>query len=872
MWRIYPRATLAARRGRAERRRQAGVHSRYAHGRIGNPARVLVRQQTRPPEPLTSLVGRNHEIQHITGLLGRPGTRHLTLSGPGGIGKTRLALHLAQTVTADFPDGVHFIDLAALTDHALVPHAIAAGVGLTAAEPIEDELAAYFAPRAALLILDNFEHLIPAGPLVPRLAAACPDLVILVTSRERLGTTGEQVIAIAPLALPRPGEPPTVSRIIGSPAVQLFVERAAAARPGFALSEENAADVAAICRGLDGMPLAIELAAARVSHLAPAQLAAHVGGMLPLLSDGASDLPPRLRTMSDAVRWSYDLLAPEEQAFFRRLAVFAGGCTVEAATAAGWSPFQIASTAGAEPTAGAASEIETILRLASLTDKSLLRLVAPGGGEARYVMLEPVREFGLAELAARREERATRLAQGHYLLAYADRVRLESRGTDPAAWLQHLEAEQDNIRAVLRWLLDQNPAEGTLALEICNQVANFWLWRSQWSEAKSWLSRALAQAGDTVSEPVAEACLNLGHVEVGSAGDSFRWYERGLAVARALGHERGIAVLLSCLGMTAEQMGNYAAARDYLTECLARSEALADDFGVAQASFHLGVVAGRMGEIEPGKAHLDHARGLWEQLGDVASIAFTIVELGRLYRLQGRLDEAADLLDWSLARLEQTGISHAQGPAHYERGEVALARGDVRAAQAEFREAIRLLRGAGIIHTQFAAAVDGLARIVLAERPDAAVQAFAAIAAWQHRTGFRAAPGEEQVRDQAMADGKRLLGADRYAVMWERGRRGTLTAASDLVATIEVAVAAPAAAPVPARRTGPGVERLTRQEQRVLCLVVDGLSNQQVADALSITVRTAANHVTNILGKFSVDNRTQAAAVAFRNNMCPPAG
>src|SRR5690606_33191613 len=298
----------------------------------------------------------------------------------------------------------------------------------TPAEPVEEELIAFFEPLAALLILDNFEHLIPVGAIVPRLAEACHDLVILVTSRERLGTTGEQVIAIAPLALPHPDREPSLSRIIGSPAVQLFVERAAAARPGFDLTEENAADVAAICRGLAGMPLAIELAAARGSHLTPAAMASRVGRSLPLLTDGAVDRPSRLRTMADAVRWSYDLLTPEEQALFCRLAVFSGGCTVEAATAVCRAAFD------PEAGAGATSEIETILNLASLTDKSLLRLVEHRSGESRYVMLEPMREFGLAELAARGEDRAPWLAHARYLLDFTERVRLESRGTDPAAW------------------------------------------------------------------------------------------------------------------------------------------------------------------------------------------------------------------------------------------------------------------------------------------------------------------------------------------------------------------------------------------------------------------------------------------------------
>jgi predicted ATPase len=818
---------------------------------------------THLPEPLTSLVGREPEIHRIADLLGRPSTRHLTLTGPGGIGKTRLALRIAQSAGDDFPDGVSFIDLSSLSDPSLVPLAVASGVGLTPGDSVEAALIAHFADLSALLILDNFEHLLPAAALVPHLAAACPDLVILVTSRERLGTTGELVLPIEPLGLPRPEPAPSVSQVISSPAVQLFVERAAAVRPDFGLADDNAVDVAAICRRLDGIPLGIELAAARIAHLSPRTIASHVGQLLPLLTGGAPDAPARQRTMSHAVRWSYDLLEPAEQTLFCRLAVFAGGCTIEAATDVCGK--RLADAAPDDRSV----EVSTLLLLASLADKSLLR-TTDRDGETRYRMLEPVREFGLVQLAARGEETAARRAHAEHLLAFADRARIDLSVHDPAAWIRRLNAEIDNFRAALRWLIDTAPAEDETALKICNELAHFWLWRGHWGEAKSWLTQALRQVGESTSEEVAHAYANLGHVEVGSARESFRCYERSLELFRRIEYERGILVVLSCLGMTAEQMGEYAAAKAYLEECLSRSEAQGSDYGIAQAAFHLGVVSGRMGEIEQGKEYLDRARGLWEQLESVADVAFTIIELGRLYRLQGRLEEATDLLDWSVARLEQTGISHAQGPAHYELGEVALAQGDRPRAAQQFREALRLLREANIIHIGFASAVEGLARIVQGRRPEPAVEAFAAIEAWQQRTGFRGSPSDERHRKRAIDENRRRLGESRFTIMWERGLRTSLTAAADSLVAVEIPLAE--TAPAASRRAGTDteVDRLTRQELRVLCSIFEGMSNQQIADRLSITVRTAANHVTNILGKLSVDNRTQAAAVAFRNDLCPP--
>jgi DNA-binding CsgD family transcriptional regulator/tetratricopeptide (TPR) repeat protein len=329
--------------------------------------------------------------------------------------------------------------------------------------------------------------------------------------------------------------------------------------------------------------------------------------------------------------------------------------------------------------------------------------------------------------------------------------------------------------------------------------------------------------------------------------------------------------LLSCLGMAADQMGRFAEARAYLEESLGLSEEADDTAGVAEALFHLGVLLGRMGELAKAKGYLDTARGLDEQLGQITNVAFSIKELGRIYRLEHRLDEATDLLEWSLARLEQAQIQHVQGPIHYELGEVALQRKDLPRATEQFQLALRLLREANIVDEDVAGSVTGLARVLLLRRmPELAIQAVAAVDAWRKTSGFRAAPHAAISWTKQLVAARQDVGLDRFNVAWEQGRRITLLAAADVVCAVGI----PAGTPSPAthRRTVAGMNNLTKQEHRVLCLIANGLSNQQIADSLSITVRTAANHVTNILGKFNVENRTQAAAMAMRHDLCPSPG
>ncbi|HLL51538.1 MAG TPA: AAA family ATPase, partial [Thermomicrobiales bacterium] len=404
------------------------------------------------PLPLTPILGRERAIAALVARVRQPDVRLLTLTGPGGVGKTRLALAVAAGLSEDFPDGVGFVTLAPITDPDLVAPAVAHVLGVNDAgpEPLVTRLQTVLRERRLLLVLDNFEHVLDAAPLVTDLLGAAADLRILVTSRTRLRLSGEHEHVVPPLGLADLGEGVSCDAVAESPAVQLFVARARAVQEAFALTAENAAAVAAICRRLDGLPLAIELAAARVKVLPPSALLARLERRLPLLSGGGRDLPARQQTMRDTIAWSYGLLSAPEQRLFRRLAIFVGGGTVEAAEV----------IANARGDLG----IDLFEGITSLIDKSLLRRVEGMDGEPRVSMLETVREFGLEQLAAASELDEVRHRHAAFLLTFAEQRELTSFWHIPTARLERFAADHDNLGAACDWLCEGSAGEDCLRL------------------------------------------------------------------------------------------------------------------------------------------------------------------------------------------------------------------------------------------------------------------------------------------------------------------------------------------------------------------------------------------------------------------------
>jgi predicted ATPase len=474
------------------------------------------------PVSLTSLIGREQEIETLCQLLHRPDVRLVTITGPGGVGKTSLALQVAHDLQDAFIDGVFLISLAAISDSTLIIPTIAHTLGVIESPNrlLLDSLKEFLRERQALLLLDNFEQIMSAAPLLSELLSACTGLRILATSREALRLRGEQEFPLLPLALP---DQPAVETLMQYPGIALFVQRAQAIQPDFQLVQGNASAVSDICARLDGLPLAIELAAARIKLLPPqAMLARLQESSLGLLTSGAHDLPARQQTLRSAIQWSYDLLNADEQRTFRSLSVFVGGCTLNAALT----------------TIKPATALD---RLDSLLNKSLLRQTETDG-EPRLTMLETIREFGLERLTHMHELESTRRAHAEYYLSFAEDAERWLTGADQKNWLRRLEREQDNLRAALHWAIEHGEVE--IAQRMAGALQPFWFRRGRWSEGRRWLEDALAmEPGSTLNPSVQANALYGAGMLARFQGDFARarmLCEQSLTLYRALADQTGV--------------------------------------------------------------------------------------------------------------------------------------------------------------------------------------------------------------------------------------------------------------------------------------------------------------------------------------------
>jgi predicted ATPase len=589
------------------------------------------------------LIGREHDVATLCDLLGQQEVHLVTLTGPGGTGKTHLALVVAAAVVGHYPDGVVFVDLSSLTDPALVMPTIAAilGVRETAGELLRETLTRSLKERRLLLLLDNCEQVLESAAAIAALVAGCPQLAILATSREPLHIRAECEIAVHPLPFPDPARLPPLVELGHVPAVALFVERAHAASAGFTLTGENAPAVAAICQRLDGLPLAIELAAARIKVLPPAALLARLEQRLPLLTGGGRDLPARQRTMRDAIAWSYNLLTVEEQAVFRRLAVFAGGFTLEAAEA-------VVNLEGAR---------DVFAGIVALVDKSLVRQREGVVGDPRFRMLETVREFAQERLIESGEEAATRDRHAGFFLALLERGDADITASSPdQAWLDVIRREHDNVRAALRW--SKETGDHDTLLRLASALVWFCYYRGNLTEGRRWLDQALQTPPHDAAPRLRAAALTASGMLANVCGEtdraaallteSFDWWERS-------GDALGRAIAASFLGGVRVNQGRY----DEATAVFAANEAALRDTGhedwLAHAHFHLGLIAWVQGDDARARSLLRDAVERYDRFATPADAIDPLRYLGLIAGATGDLDEAAVWIREVVTRLRQGG-------------------------------------------------------------------------------------------------------------------------------------------------------------------------------------------------------------------------